>query len=287
MNVIKLIAIDLDGTLLSLENNITNENLQALQKAQNEGHIIMICSGRAPEDIEQILKKYDISCPIAGSNGTLVQAEGKLLANVSMNMENVAQIADKLDGERIPYRVYTSKGIFVPCDWSERVALTLEGKRIEGMSDDLYKRITEQPQKSDLLNYMDDYQELMDMKGLTVQKFFVPIFDGEKKTEFITYLNGISGIVTTSSGPWNLEIMDQNGNKGNALKMVAEYFGIPLADTVAMGDNFNDVPMLEAAGLSIAMRNADPTVKELCDAVTLSNAENGVAYAFEHFILNR
>src|SRR3954451_16748667 len=104
----KLIAIDLDGTLLSLENNITNENLQALEKAQNEVHIIMICSGSAPEDIEQILKKYDFSCPIAGSNGTLVQVEGKLLANVSMNTENVAQIADKLDEERIPYRIYTS-----------------------------------------------------------------------------------------------------------------------------------------------------------------------------------
>ncbi|WP_277613960.1 Cof-type HAD-IIB family hydrolase [Neobacillus muris] len=285
--VIKLIAIDLDGTLLSLENSITNENLQALQKAQKEGHIIMICSGRAPEDIEQILKKYDFSCPIAGSNGTLVQAEGKLLANVSMNRENVAQLACKLDVERIPYRVYTSKGIFVPADWSERVALTIEGKRIEGMSDGLYKRITEQPQKSDLLHYMDDYHELMDIKSLTVQKFFVLIFDREKKTEIITYLNGISGIVTTSSGPWNLEVMDQNGNKGHALKKAAEYFGIPLADTVAIGDNFNDVPMLEAAGLSIAMGNADPAVKELCDTVTLSNAENGVAYAFEHFLLNR
>ncbi|MBT2658500.1 HAD family phosphatase [Bacillus sp. ISL-18] len=283
----KLIAIDLDGTLLSLENYITNENLQALEKAQNEGHIIMICSGRAPEDIEQILKKCDFSCPIAGSNGTLVQAEGKLLANVSMNMENVSQIADKLDEDRIPYRIYTNKGIFVPSDWSERVALTLEGKRMEGMSENLYKRITEQPQKSDLLNYIDNYQELMDMKDLSVQKFFVPIFDGEKKTELTIHLNGISGIITTSSGPWNIEIMDQNGNKGNGLKKVAEYYGIPTEDTVAIGDNFNDVPMLEAAGLSIAMGNADPTVKELCDAVTLSNAENGVAYAFEHFILNQ
>jgi Cof subfamily protein (haloacid dehalogenase superfamily) len=284
VSAIKLIAIDLDGTLLSMGNNITDENLHALQRAQSVGHIVMICSGRAPEDIEQILKNIHFSCPIAGSNGTLVLADGKLLVNVSMNAEDFLQAASKLDEERLPYRVYTTKGIYVPSNWTERVTHSLEGKKIEGMTDDLYRRITEQPQKSELLHYFEDYREL---KNFSVQKFFVPVFDENQKARLSANLHRISGIVTTSSGPWNLEIMDRNGNKGNALKKVAEYFGIPMADTVAIGDNFNDVPMLQAAGLSIAMGNADPEVKEICDAVTLSNTENGVAYAFDHFILNK
>jgi hydroxymethylpyrimidine pyrophosphatase-like HAD family hydrolase len=59
-----------------------------------------------------------------------------------------------------------------------------------------------------------------------------------------------------------------------------------LADTVAIGDNFNDIPMLKVAGFSIAMGNADPAVKQLCNFVTLSNAENGVSYAIDKFIMN-
>jgi Cof subfamily protein (haloacid dehalogenase superfamily) len=284
----KLIAIDLDGTLLSQHTYITQENVQAIRKAQSQGHIVMICSGRAPEDIQEILKKYELSCPLAGSNGTVVQAEGKTLGMVSMNRENIVQIAKKLDDERTPYRIYTNQGIFVPEDWSERVNTNLQGDtiKVEGLSDELFKRITEQPQQSDLLNYFKDYHELFGREDLKVQKFFILTLNQQKKSELATYLSNISGAAATSSGPMNIEVMDKDGNKGNALKIMAEYYGISMADTVAMGDNFNDIPMLKVAGFSIAMGNADPAVKQLCKAVTLSNTENGVSYAMEQFILN-
>jgi Cof subfamily protein (haloacid dehalogenase superfamily) len=284
----KLIAIDLDGTLLSQHTHITQENVQAIRKAQSHGHIVMICSGRAPEDIQEILKEYELSCPLAGSNGTVVQAEGKTLGMVSMNRENIVQIAKKLDDERTPYRIYTNQGIFVPEDWSERVNTNLQGDtiKVEGLSDELFKRITEQPQQSDLLNYFKDYHELFGREDLKVQKFFILTLNQQKKSELATYLSNISGAAATSSGPMNIEVMDKDGNKGNALKIMAEYYGISMADTVAMGDNFNDIPMLKVAGFSIAMGNADPAVKQLCKAVTLSNTENGVSYAMEQFILN-
>jgi Cof subfamily protein (haloacid dehalogenase superfamily) len=284
----KLIAIDLDGTLLSQHTHITQENVQAIRKAQSQGHIVMICSGRAPEDIQEILKEYELSCPLAGSNGTVVQAEGKTLGMVSMNRENIVQIAKKLDDERTPYRIYTNQGIFVPEDWSERVNTNLQGDtiKVEGLSDELFKRITEQPQQSDLLNYFKDYHELFGREDLKVQKFFILTLNQQKKSELATYLSNISGAAATSSGPMNIEVMDKDGNKGNALKIMADYYGISMADTVAMGDNFNDIPMLKVAGFSIAMGNADPAVKQLCKAVTLSNTENGVSYAMEQFILN-
>lgn len=158
--------------------------------------------------------------------------------------------------------------------------------KVEGLTDEVYRLITEQPQQSSLIKYFNKYNELLNMKDLTVQKFFVPTLYGKIKTELTSYLSGIPSIVTTSSGPLNLEVMDQNGNKGNALKRMAEYYGIPLENTVAIGDNFNDIPMLQIAGLSIAMGNADPLVKEICDIVTHSNVENGVAYAIHQYILN-
>jgi Cof subfamily protein (haloacid dehalogenase superfamily) len=241
-----------------------------------------------PLKIFKILKEYELSCPLAGSNGTVVQAEGKTLGMVSMNRENIVQIAKKLDDERTPYRIYTNQGIFVPEDWSERVNTNLQGDtiKVEGLSDELFKRITEQPQQSDLLNYFKDYHELFGREDLKVQKFFILTLNQQKKSELATYLSNISGAAATSSGPMNIEVMDKDGNKGNALKIMADYYGISMADTVAMGDNFNDIPMLKVAGFSIAMGNADPAVKQLCKAVTLSNTENGVSYAMEQFILN-
>lgn len=285
----KLIAIDLDGTLLSQHTHITQENVQAIRKAESQGHMVMICSGRAPEDIQEILKKYELSCPLAGSNGTVVQAEGKLLGSVSMSRDTIMQIAKKLDDVRAPYRIYTNQGIFVPEDWSERVNTDLQGDtiKVEGLSDELFRRITEQPQQSDLIKYFHDYHELFGREDLKVQKFFILTLNQQKKSELNTYLSNISGAAATSSGAMNIEVMDKDGNKGNALKMVADYYGISMDDTVAMGDSFNDIPMLQVAGLSIAMGNADPAVKQLCKTETLSNTENGVSYALEQFILNQ
>lgn len=283
----KLIAIDLDGTLLSPEMEITKESIEALRKAQSHGNIVMICSGRAPEDIQQILKKYEISCPLAGSNGTVVKVDERVLESISMDRKDIVKIAEKLDEDRVPYRIYTNQGIYVPADWSERVAFAVEKDRIaiQGLSDEVYQRITEQPQKSSLIKHFNKYSELFNEKDLTVQKFFVLTLNSNTKTALSAYLGGISSIVFTSSGPLNIEVMDQNGNKGNALKKVAEYYGIPMEDTMAIGDNFNDIPMLELAGLSVAMGNADPLVKEMCDIVTHSNDKNGVAYAINQYIL--
>lgn len=285
----KLIAIDLDGTLLSPEMEITKENVEALRKAQSQGNIVMICSGRAPEDIQQILEKYEISCPLAGSNGTVVQVNESVLESISMDRKDIIKIAEKLDEDRVPYRIYTNHGIYVPADWSERVAFAVKKDQIkvEGLSDEVYRRITEQPQKSSLINYFNHYSELFNEKDLTVQKFFVLTLNSSIKTVLTAYLGEVSSIAVTSSGPLNIEVMDQNGNKGNALKRVAEYYGIPLDDTMAIGDNFNDIPMLELAGLSIAMGNADPLVKEMCDTVTYSNDKNGVAHAIDRYILSK
>ncbi|WP_394121238.1 Cof-type HAD-IIB family hydrolase [Planococcus donghaensis] len=284
----KLIAIDLDGTLLSPKMEITEENLGAIQDARNQGNIVMICSGRAPEDIQQILEKYDLAIPLAGSNGSVVQAQDRVLQSVSMNREDIIKTAEKLDEDQFPYRIYTNSGIYIPADWSERVELAMKQKQIkvEGLSDEVYQKITEQPQKSSLINFFEHYSELFNNEELTIQKFFVLTLNDSSKTALASYLEGISTIGITSSSPLNIEVMDQYGNKGNALKRVAAHYNIPLHDTVAIGDNFNDIPMLKVAGLSVAMGNAEPEVKEICDMVTQSNDENGVAYAINNYVLH-
>jgi len=282
----KLIAIDLDGTLLSSNIDISPENVKAIQAAQDAGHIVMICSGRAPEDIKNVLNKTPLQCPVAGSNGTMVIADGKLLSQISIQKETVATVANILNKKEYPFKIYTNKGIFVVSTWSERMHSFLDNNKdvLNHLTEKEYKLMTEQPKETESIKIFEDLEEVLKVEGITIQKFFIPTISG--KEELIASLQHLEGISITTSGPFNIEIMDTNGHKGNGIRVMAEYFNIPIEDTVAIGDNFNDVPMLETAGLSVAMGNADPTVKEMADVVTLTNNEHGVAHAIEKYILN-
>ncbi|WP_162356330.1 Cof-type HAD-IIB family hydrolase [Metabacillus mangrovi] len=280
----KLIAIDLDGTLLSSRIKISKENRDALLNAQKEHHI-MICSGRAPEDIQAVLADSDLQLDLAGSNGTAVYSNGELLSRISIVPEAAKDAAQLLDSKNVPYKIYTSEGIYVLTDWAERTIAAVDAwDGRDSLPENEYKRITEQPKADEVIKHLSHIDELLDKKDLSIQKFFILTLDPAVKNTLLPKLEEIKGIAPTSSGPSNLEIMNPDGHKGKALEIMAAHLGIPMEDTVAIGDNFNDVPMLEAAGLSIAMGNADPDVKKMCDKETLSNNDHGVAYALEHFL---
>ncbi|MBU7594993.1 Cof-type HAD-IIB family hydrolase [Metabacillus halosaccharovorans] len=281
----KLIAIDLDGTLLSSNIDISPENIKAIQAAQDAGHIVMICSGRAPEDIKTVISKTPLQCPVAGSNGTMVIADGKLLSQISIGKDLVKSVTAILNEKQYPFKIYSNKGIFVASTWSERMLSFLEKNKevLNHLTEKEYKLMTEQPKETDSIKIFEDVKEVLSIEDITVQKFFIPTISG--KDDLIASLQDLEGISITTSGPYNIEIMDTNGHKGNGIRVMAEYFNIPIEDTVAIGDNFNDVPMLEAAGLSVAMGNGDPTIKKMADVVTLTNNEHGVAHAIEKYVL--
>ncbi|MED4400418.1 Cof-type HAD-IIB family hydrolase [Metabacillus fastidiosus] len=284
----KLIAIDLDGTLLSSHYQISKENIQAIRHAQKAGHIVIICSGRAPEDIAALSAKFDLDCPIAGSNGTVVIINGKEISNISMDKKTVFSASKLLDQFKSPYRVYTNYGVFIEAAWAERFSeIFQQYKEIKDtVSIFEYKMLTEEPIETDTLKIFHQIDDLLSLKNIKVQKFFIPTLIQSTKEELISAFQKMEEVALTSSGPTNIEIMDKNGNKSNGIKTLAKYFGIPLENTIAIGDNFNDLPMMEAAGLSVAMGNGDPKVKELCDIITLTNDEHGVAYAIEKYVLN-
>lgn len=284
----KLIAIDLDGTLLSSNNEISDININVLRKAQEQGHIVAICSGRAPESVHGLLNSYKLDCPIAASNGTVVKIGEKVIGMTSIEKEKVANICEILDREQFPFRIYTNDGIYIPSNWEYRIENRLSDPSIpeEYRTHPHFKRMLEHPQGLvGGIKTFDDVHELLDNESLLVQKFFVLTINPEKKTKLNNLLNEVENIGITSSAPFNIEIMNKNGHKGIGLQTLAEYFNVPMENTVAIGDNFNDVPMFKAAGLAIAMENAEEDVKKVCDVTTRSNNEHGVAHAFETYIL--
>lgn len=282
----KLIALDLDGTTLNSKNEISEENILAIKKAQQQGHVVMALSGRSPESINNQLIKYGLDCPLGANNGTAVFADGKLLELTSLTLSQTKKIALELDKEFMPYKISTNKGVFAPKDWSERLERVLSSGRVpqEYLENENYPKYTKSPTELGQSVFYE-IEEVISDKELTVQKFLILGFDPEQKKRLQLYFSSIEEIYVTASTPFNLEVTNINGNKGNGLKVMASHFNIPLEDTVAIGDENNDIPMFKVAGLSIAMENAKEEAKEHSHLVTLTNDENGVAYAIEKYIL--
>ena len=110
--------------------------------------------------------------------------------------------------------------------------------------------------------------------------------DSEKRMKAKQELLQIPFIEVSSSLPQNLELNRKGGNKGNGLLALADYLGLKREELMACGDSDNDYSMIEAAGLGVAMANASKEIKNLADAVTLSNDEDGVAYAIKKWVLD-
>ena len=283
----KLIALDMDGTTLSSKNEISFENIQAIKAAQEQGHVVMILSGRAPESINAIQNRYGLNCPIGGSNGTAVFADGKLLELTSLTASQNKDAVKEIEKESMPYKLYTNKGIYFHSDWINRMEKVISSGAIpaEFYEDENYGKMTRVPDESEGVQFFDDLDTLLKDEDLAIQKIFILALNPGQRNRVLTSLKSIDGVYVTISSPFNIEIMNINGNKGNGLKVMAEYFKIPLEETVAIGDQQNDVPMFKVAGLSIAMGNAEEEIQKLCDFVTLTNDENGVAHAINHYVL--
>lgn len=283
---LKLIALDLDGTTLNSKKEISEENIRAIKKAQQQGHIVMVLSGRSPKSINALLAKYGLECPLGANNGTAVFADGKLLELTSLTPSQNQKIALELEKEFVPYNISTNKGVFAPRNWRERLERVLSSGRVpdEYYENEHYKMFTTPPEEYGHA-FFDQIGDVINNKEFTIQKFLILGFDPEQKKRLQLYLESIEETNVTGSTPFNLEVTHINGNKGNGLKVIARYFNIPLEDTIAIGDEKNDIPMFKVAGLSIAMGNAEEEVKKQSDIVTLTNDENGVAYAIEKYIL--
>ncbi|MDM5153036.1 Cof-type HAD-IIB family hydrolase [Bacillus sp. DX1.1] len=285
---LKLIALDMDGTLLSSKLEISKENLQAIRNAKEEGHIVMICSGRAKEDALKLLEEYQLSLPVGASNGAIVYVDGNVINARCLQKDKVYGLAKLLESEGFPYKLYTNKGVYAPHNWKEQVLHAFElNKHSLDVTIEEIERITEKQQKSNLITSFKNIEDVVNDPTLEISKFFILTFDAEHRSQVLQSLQKDQAIMVTASAPTNLEIMDQHGHKGNGLQEMASYFDIPMQDTIAIGDNFNDVPMLEVAGLSVAMGNAEEDVKKLCDVVTLTNDEHGVAHAIKQYVLKQ
>ena len=283
----KLIALDMDGTVLDNNREIPAENIKAIREAQAAGHVVMICSGRPHDSLLTFLASYGLAdLPISAANGSITIIDGQIIDRVTMNLAKVEQLVNWMDEREYPFNIFTDTEVRRHSEFLSRSQRELLANPEQAAA--MAKRGLDY---DGLVTYMERvapnlFTTWADFSAdVGIVKIFAITPDQSKKVDLEEFAATIGQLTITSSFPDNVEISDINGHKGTGIVVVANHLGIPIEDTVAIGDNFNDLGMFEVAGLTIAMGNAEPEIIELCDVITFPNTEFGVAHAIREYVL--
>lgn len=271
----KIIALDLDGTLLNSEKIVSQRNYAALQEAAKQGNWIVPATGRALRAIpSQVLAfpfvRYVIS--INGANVADIRQQKTLLC-AEIPQKRALELIEFATRYDAMYDCYWQNTGWVERDFLERVRYFNEDEEVVQLI---------QKTRAPVENLLDFIQS----KAETIQKVQLCFRDmAERSIAAEAIAEAFPDIAVTSSFRNNLELNWKNANKGNALCFLAEHLQIPVADTIAFGDSSNDLAMLSVAGTSVAMGNAAPEMQVACDYVTRSNEDDGVAVFLEQHLL--
>lgn len=270
--MIKLVAIDLDGTLLNTHKELSEENKQAIQEVKAEGVKVVLCTGRPLKAIAHLLD--DLQLRNEGDyavtyNGGLIQKTDteEIVSQVTLTKEDAAEIYEMTQSLRLPVNFLDLKHIYEPPYPEGRPSLYpqhmvyLDPKKVE---------MNELPEE------------------LAINKIVI-----HTKTEYleeaipeipVSYYDQFS---VMKSHPYMLEFMHKEADKGKGLKQLAAFLDIRPEEVMAIGDQENDLEMIQFAGTAVAMGNAVDTIKDQADYVTRTENEHGVAYALDKLVLEK
>lgn len=272
---IRLIALDLDGTLLNSDKQLTQQNAQALACAAARGIEIVPTTGRFFSGMPEIIRSLPYLHYAITINGAAVYdvRQDADIARAEIPLPLAVEIMRYLDTLPVIYDCYMNNW-----GWMTR-AMQLRADAFA--PDEHYLRMIR-----NLRTPVDDLKSYLLETGRDVQKIQLFLTDPALRLTLLRQLGGqFEGLCVSSSVPNNIEINSTDANKGEALRKLAAHLGLDISRTMAIGDGLNDLSMLRAAGVGVAMENACPEAKQAADYVTGSCDESGVAAAIRRFCL--
>lgn len=279
--MVKCIASDMDGTLINANQEISQSTLDAIQLAQQQGVQFLVATGRSWEEARFVLDKAGINCPAICVNGAEIRDKnGKVLQSIGMNGTVSEEIARIFQSADIYFELYTPQGNFT-IDVQRRMDAIVDIYHTVDPTDNIeeIRQSIQEMFSKRLINVVDNYDEIFNAADCSIYKFLAFCKDEQLLKETSRKLEKIAGIHVTSSGRHNIELTHVDAQKGKALKWFVEQSGISLSETMALGDNYNDLSMLEMVGYPVAMGNAEQEVKDVCRYETTTNDDDGVAKA--------
>ncbi len=302
-----MIALDLDGTLLNSRKELSEGNYQALKQAAQAGWEIVPTTGRFYGGMPDFIRQLPFVHYAITINGAAVMkverggtggGEGRLTMDASscaeaapagtaepvletlyraeMPWQQAVKIMEWLDDKPVLYDCYMDNGAWMTAALKAQVDDVIEDPKIRKMYHDLRQPVPE------LKEFVSGYCPAHD---INVQKIQFFTRDMELRARLLEEIPEVfPGILATSSSPQNIELNQENANKGQALLALADALGVAHERTIAFGDGLNDLSMIRAAGVGIAMDNAEDVIKNEADWVTASCDEDGVAVGIEKFV---
>jgi len=272
---IRIIALDLDGTLLDSQKRLSDANHSALEEAASKGVLIVPTTGRFFGMMPQAIRELPFVRYAITINGAQVydRETDTAIARDEIPIDMALELMRLLDNYDVIYDCYRS-------NWGWMTE-ALQAKAADYATDAHYLKMIRE-----FRNPVADLKEHLSKTATdgNVQKIMLfarnePV--GESVTNaIIKAVNEQFPDIKVTASTWNnLEFNIATAHKGNALKRFAEHLGLTLGNCMALGDGMNDLSMIQAAGLGVAMANAHPRVLAAADQVTLSNDEDGVAHA--------
>lgn len=264
---IRLIAIDIDDTLVHNSIEVSAANREAIQAAQERGIIVILATARHWHTTQFIATQLGMNTPLICFSGACIRMpDGSELLNLPLSLDDARVIAEFADSAGYPLLTTIDGVNYHPAGLGERLRLPVETsaivtKNTEALAYGAPLRIM--IHEHDLASHL--YTELAERLGNRLA--FKRTMQGERM--------------------YAVTITAANATKGQALVRLCEHLGIPLETTMAIGDNEADISMIETAGLGVAVGNAPPDVQAAACVIAPPAWEDGVAWAIHRFVLKR
>ena len=274
MEKIKMIGLDLDGTLLTDRKEFTDRSKRALRTAIDSGIVVLIATGRPLTGIPEEIRNFPGMRYALTSNGAKVMDvwENRVVDEHLLSAklaEKALEICGKYDTLQ---EVYYDGVSYAPAD-----------KR------DMIPRYHKNPNMWEYMRktrtWVEDIFRMVRESDRGLDKIQTVFADMEQRTKAWQELSEVEGLELVGSLGYNIEINAAGVNKGSGLVSLGRLLGIRREEIMACGDGDNDLLMLKEVGFGVAMANAEEEVKKAADYITLSNEEDGVADAIEKFAL--
>lgn len=272
--MIKMIGLDLDGTLLTRDKRLTKENSDVLAEAARRGIHIVPVTGRPLSGLPAVVEALPFIRYAITSNGAVLtdRAEGKTIRARLMRKETAMEVLAAAQGDDIIREFFTEgRGFHDP-----------QTHRL------LWNRFAGTP----ILDYLrksrtqvEDLHQCLGDQNDGIENISIMCASPAQRGDVLSRVSCIDGIRIIFPWPTDLEITARDADKGDAFLDLADMLGIAASEVMAMGDGNNDLGLMRAAGLSVAMGNSNEEVLAAADHVTADNEHDGVAEAIRKFVL--
>jgi Cof subfamily protein (haloacid dehalogenase superfamily) len=278
--MIKLIAADMDGTLIGNNGKISDENIEAIQIAQGKGVKFAIATGRAYEDVKPFLDESGLKCECVVLNGGEYRdIEGKIVEGIYIDKSMAIEILNIMSKYDLAVEIYTDDGYYTTNTKEETLKGMIKRAKIFHPDvtdlDEIYRNATSHPHFVKM-NYITKLDELL-KSDFNIGKFVSFAESIDQINLLKEELNKLDGLAISSSFITNIEVNDSNATKGRILAKVAKKMGIKKEEVAIFGDGSNDYSMFIEFPNSFAMENAIPEIKEVAKYITANNSDHGVA----------